>query len=696
MSHADSPPLLVLLTLDIAIIVGLARLVGRGFARFGQPQVVGEIVAGILLGPSFLGWAMPGVTGWLFPDAVLPLLKALSECGIVFFMFLVGMELDPALLRNFGKAAVAVAASSIVTPFVLGFALAYVIGPALAPAGVAPGVFALFLAAAMSVTAFPVLARILAERGMLRSPLGQITLSCAAANDLFAWVLLALIVSLARANDTRAVLIAFGCAVGFVAFMILVARPGLAKLSLLRRTAPNLTQGQLAAVIAILFLCASVAEWLGIHAILGAFLLGAVLPKDPDFVRDLSEKVEDFAIVFFLPLYFAHSGLRTEVTLLDDPRLWAYAVGIIVIAVAGKFVGSAVAARMMGVELRQSVALGVLMNTRGLMELVLLNVGLDLGVVSPELFAIMVLMALTTTLMAAPGLDWAYPNGFAAEPVPTPSPSIDPEQTVLVPIAFSGSGPHLVRLAAGLALPPQPRVYALHIARPAERGLLGAADVAAEGEREALMPAIEYAAEVGVDLRPVALTSATPGADICEVARAKAAGLIVMGWHKPVFTRSVLGGVVDQVLRGTAAGVAVWIDRGLGDHIENILLPYAGTAHDQYALRLGARLAQATHARVTILHVVRPDDERPSVADAVGRNFDFEAPDPHTGAATRVTVLRSDDPVRTVAEQAARHDLTVLGMSEQWEVEPNPFAWRGERIVEVCPSSLLLVRAPLA
>ena len=396
---------LALLLLQIITIILAARLLGWVCKKIRQPTVIGEIAAGILLGPSFAGMYLPGFSAALFPPESLGNLQFLSQIGLILFMFVIGMELDLKVLKNQAQEAVVISHASIVIPFALGMGLAYFIYETFAPQGVQFSSFALFLGIAMSITAFPVLARIVQERGLNKTRLGTMVITCAATDDITAWCLLAAVIAIVKAGSFVSSLYVIALAGAYVLLMLKVIKPFLKRVGDLHSTPENLSKPVVAIFFVTLILSSYATEVIGIHALFGAFMAGAIMPENVRFRTIFIEKVEDVSLVLLLPLFFVFTGLRTQIGLLNEWYLWKIAGLIILVAVVGKFVGSALAARFVGQNWKDSLTIGALMNTRGLMELVVLNIGYDLGILTPGIFAMMVIMALITTFMTGPALD---------------------------------------------------------------------------------------------------------------------------------------------------------------------------------------------------------------------------------------------------------------------------------------------------
>lgn len=409
-------PDLFKLVLQIAVILAACRAVGSIFRRFGQPRVVGEMFAGILLGPSLLGWVAPGISAYLFPTSSLGFLNALSQIGVVVFMFLVGLGINPQELKKHGHAAVLTSHVSITAPFVLAAFLSLYLYPKLSDDSVAFTSFALFMGAAMSITAFPVLARILAERDLLGSRLGTVAIACAAVDDVTGWCILAYIVVLIRsAHKATSIWVTVGGILAFALLMIYGVRHLLRRYETIYRERGQLSENLLALMLLLVLVSALCTEWLGIHLLFGSFLMGAIMPKEQRFVRYILDRFETITVTLLLPLFFAFTGLRTNVGLVKGQEMWIYCGLIILVATVGKLGGSMLASWLSGMQLREAAGLGTLMNTRGLMELVILNIGLDIKVISPALFSMMVLMALATTFMTTPVLEILCPDRLLRE-----------------------------------------------------------------------------------------------------------------------------------------------------------------------------------------------------------------------------------------------------------------------------------------
>ncbi|HEV3278169.1 MAG TPA: cation:proton antiporter [Terriglobia bacterium] len=404
-------PNLATLIIQIGVVIGVSRLVAVLFQKMQQPKVMGEMFAGIMLGPSLLGWVAPHVSSFLFPASSLGYLNALSQVGVVIYMFLVGLALNPKSLRKHGHTAVLTSHVSIIAPFVLGASLALYLYPRLSDDSVSFTGFALFMGAAMSITAFPVLARILSDRGMMGTRLGSLAIACAAVDDVTGWCILAYIVVVVRSyhQTTTPLWVTLGGLAAFLVAMFYGVQRLLGGFETAFKKRGELSENALALMVVVIMVSAVATERLGLHLLFGSFLAGVIMPKDAKFVRYILDKLETTTVVVLLPLYFAFTGLRTSVRVIQGGQMWLFCGLIILIAISGKLGGSMIAARAAGASWREAGGLGTLMNARGLMELVILNVGLDIGVISPALYSMMVVMALVTTFMTTPLLEWIYP-----------------------------------------------------------------------------------------------------------------------------------------------------------------------------------------------------------------------------------------------------------------------------------------------
>ena len=723
--------LLLVLIVQIGLILALSRVMGWLFNRMQQPQVVGEMVAGIMLGPSLFAWLAPHAFTYIFrPDLIdasgihadpTQYLSILSQIGVIFFLFLIGLELDPKLIQNRGHAAVVISHVSIIAPFLLGTALALLLfsevftrTPEMRFTSVA-----LFMGAAMSITAFPVLARILTERNLHKTKVGAVTITCAAVDDVTAWCMLAFVVGIARVTGLKPAIQTAALSVAYVLVMFFVVRPFLRRLEAVYERQGRLSQNVVAVIFLLILASAFTTEKIGIHALFGAFLMGAMMPKGTQFVRHLSEKLEDYTVVFLLPIFFAYTGLKTQIGLLNHAELWLITLLVIAVACAGKFGGSTLAARACGLAWRESAAIGILMNTRGLMELVILNIGRELGVITDAVFAMMVIMALVTTALTTPILNWVYPQrmfGPELEAPPTPTAGVRRRFTVLIPVSDPSSGESLLDLAAAVAGPNKDarQILALHLRPPVDHeAYRSGLDEAAEQADPVLEPIQAKAKAQKIEVEPISFVTRDVAEDIAAVARLRHADLVLIGFHRPVFGRALLGGTVRRVLGEVPADVAIYVNRGT-EMPKRILVPYLGSTHDRLALQLAERLSRNDGGvEITVLHVVPP--HRDSAAQQLGAKTEVDRVFTEPAAATTASasasgggtavataapprtsvhmkVVEDPSPVDAVLREAATADLVLIGVAEEWDLESQFFGFRPQRIALECPTSLLIVR----
>ncbi len=713
----DISVILILLG-QIAIILALSRVMGLLFARLHQPQVMGEMIAGIMLGPSLLGWLAPEWSAVVFPAATVPYLNVLSQVGVLFFLFLIGLELDPKLIRNQGHTAIVISHVSIVAPFLLGAALALYLYPLVftRTSEMRFTSVALFMGAAMSITAFPVLARILTERNLHKTQVGAIAITCAAVDDVSAWCMLAFVVGIARAKGLEPAMWTAVLSLAYVVVMFFGIRPLVRRIEKIYDRQGRLSQNVVAAIFLLMLASAWTTEAIGIHALFGAFLMGAIMPKGTRFVRHLSEKLEDYTVVFLLPIFFAYTGLKTQINLINSPELWLLTGLIIAVACAGKFGGSTLAARACGLPWREASAIGILMNTRGLMELVILNIGRELGVITDAVFAMMVIMALVTTALTTPVLNLVYPERmFSIEAMAGGlggvSRQVRKAFSVLIPVSDPASGSSLLKIASMLTgTKTDHEMLALHLKRPVDRDAYraGLSDAGAAATQETtLAPLLAEAKKIGVNVEPISFVSRDIADDIAGVAQTRHVNLVLMGFHRPVIGHAILGGTVHRVFTTAPADVAIFVDRsspsttsgqplstGSAQVIEakKILVPYLGGTHDRLALELADRMARHTDARVTVLHVVAPKRHDEAVMLGAKTQVEQTFAEPGKASAVQFKVVEHYSPVTAVLEEAKDADLVVIGVSEEWGLESQLLGWRPQRIADESPTSLLIVR----
>ncbi|MEO5890841.1 MAG: cation:proton antiporter [Ferruginibacter sp.] len=539
-------PLAILLVQIVTIILA-ARLLGWVCKKIGQPTVIGEIIAGILLGPSFLGMYFPGLSADLFPTQSLGNLQFLSQIGLILFMFVVGMELDLKVLRNQAKEAVVISHASIIIPFALGLCLAYMIYENFAPTGVQFISFGLFLGIAMSITAFPVLARIVQERGISKTRLGTVVITCAATDDITAWCILAAVIAIVKAGSFVSAIYVIMLAAVYVGIMVKVVRPFLKRVGDLHTTNENLSKPVVAIFFITLILSSYLTEIIGIHALFGAFMAGAIMPENMKFRNIFIEKVEDVSLVLLLPLFFVYTGLRTEIGLLNDAYLWKVCGLIILVAVAGKFIGSALAAKFVGQTWKDSLTIGALMNTRGLMELVVLNIGYDLGVLTPQIFAMMVIMALVTTFMTGPALDFINFSFRKKEGILPDVISPASSFNILISFRNAETGKSLLRLANSFVRKQKENssVTAMHLSPSNE---LHAFNID-QYEKESFAPVVAESKNLNQKITVLFKASSDIHSDIAATANKGNYDLLLVGFQQSIFEGSFLGKVLGFTAR---------------------------------------------------------------------------------------------------------------------------------------------------
>lgn len=594
-------PLGLLLVQIITIIVA-ARFMGWLCTKVGQPTVIGEMLAGILLGPSLLGQLAPQVSEVLFPITSLGNLQMLSQIGLIFFMFIVGMELDLKVLRNKANDAVVISHASIIMPFALGIGLAYFVYEQFAPEGTQFLSFALFIGIAMSITAFPVLARIVQERGIHKTRLGTIVITCAAADDITAWCLLAAVIAIVKAGSMMSALYIMALAAVYVVVMIKIVRPFLHRIGALITAKGIVSKPYVAIFFLTLLLSAVATEVIGIHALFGAFMAGAIMPENNKFRTMFIEKIEDVALIVLLPLFFVFTGLRTQIGLLNDWELWKYTLLIIVVAVAGKFIGSMVAARVVGQSWRDSLMIGALMNTRGLMELVVLNIGYDLGVLSPQIFAMMVIMALVTTFMTGPTLSLIGRFFKKEKPEEDGLPGSN-KSRVLYAFDEPEAGRQLVKIGAAIFNGAETQYTAAHFAETEDLHLY---DIGAY-ENKVFQPAMQVAKSQDLQLRTHFAATGDVDTALIEKTHKGKYDILLMECSQSIYDGSALGKILgftsriinlDKLYRSISrkADIASWdvIDESISSiadrlnidfgilvpkemkEIRNVLIPFGG------------------------------------------------------------------------------------------------------------------------
>ncbi|MBD8388515.1 cation:proton antiporter [Dysgonomonas sp. BGC7] len=695
----------ITLLLQIIVILIVVKLFGWLCKLIGQTTVIGEIIAGVVLGPSLLGYYFPEVSQMIFPPSSLGNIGLLSQIGLILFMFIIGMELDLRVIRNRAQNAVIISHASIIFPFTLGIILAYFIYEEFTHAQVSFISFALFMGIAMSITAFPVLARIVHEKGINKLPIGPIVITCAAIDDITAWCLLAAVIAIVKAGSFSSSIFVILMAVTYVIVMFKVVRPVLKRMVEHQHSKSSITKSTAATFFILLFISAYTTELIGIHALFGAFLAGVIMPSDTKFRNLFTEKIEYVSLIVLLPLFFVYTGLRTEIGLLNTVHLWLICGLIIAVAITGKFLGSAFAARFVGQSWKDSLTIGALMNTRGLMELVVLNIGLDLGILTPQVFAMMVIMALGTTFMTSPSLsliDRIFKRQHSKSEV-----NQKEKFRILIPFASPETGRKLLLVAHYLVKKKQTssEVAMLHTT---EGNLLHQYNIQKE-EDIVFKPIINQAKSLNQEITKIFEVTNDRQASIIKTANKGEYDFVLIGskgytvsdnnilsrfigfsntledtlnrliqkWKGTASNRQLSVSPFDdrtrRIISKTDMQVGIFIDRGLVD-IQNVFVPILDE-DDSFIGQFLERLAGNSNVRITLWDSIHLADKS---LDFVKSVRDVKSANPYLFQAWHNNI-----PVDESILQ--KHDLIILSIGSWKKLEAMDI-----KLIKAMPSTLIL------
>lgn len=577
-AHNIRHPLAILI-LQVILILAVSRTFAFVFSKIGQPPVMGEIIAGITLGPSLFGMLLPDVSAFVFPENTLGNLQFLSQIGLLFFMFIIGMELDLNMFKRKLQQSIFISHTGIALSFVIGIVTGFSIYSLFAPPGTRPIEFALFLGMSMSITAFPVMARILQEKGYTKKAFGSMMIGIAAVDDVTAWCLLAVLIAYIKAGTIMGAIPTVVLSLGYLGVMFFMIQPFLKKVGAIYVSRENLSRAIVGMIFGVMMISSYVTEVIGIHAFFGAFVAGVVMPPNLTFKKVLTEKIEDVSLVLLLPLFFVYTGLRTEIGLLNNPELWKYAILLILLSVSGKFIGGFASSKLTGHSWKESWMVGVLMNSRGLMELVVLNIGYDLGIFSKEIFTIMVLMALTTTLMAGPSLDlieWIYRTRNRKKGIATEENYF----RILISFGPPRMGATLMKIAASLLYHEKHKavVKALHMTPDLEV----TPQQAIIFEKEGFQPIKKVANDQGIKLQTVYRITDQIDHEIIKKTQKDQYDLLLIGGARSLFTENILGGRVGSIIENAECNLGIFIEKGV-DYPRKILIMHALGPYDLIA-----------------------------------------------------------------------------------------------------------------
>lgn len=559
--------------LQLIVIMIVARIMGYLFQLIGQPLVIGEIIAGLILGPSVLGALAPHVSEYLFPEQSIEILRQFSQLGLIFFMFIIGMELDLQSFRKTANKAVLISVASIAFPFISGIIIAIFLYRDFSSENIQFASFALFMGTTLCITAFPILARIVQEKKLTKTPVGNMAISAAAIGDVIGWCILAVVIAIIKSGGISNSLLTIALSVLYIVFMFKVVKPFLYRMGRVYASRETMGKPIVALVFLIILISTLIAEAIGINALFGSFMAGVVMPENLNFKRIFTEKIEDVSLVILLPLFFVATGLRTEIGLINTGSLWLICGLIILVATLSKFGGTVLASKYVGLSWNHSLMLGVLMNSRGLMELIVLNIGYDLGLLSPELFTMLVLMALTTTLVTGPGLNLIQ----AFKPRKIMSEVQDKSYKIMLSFANPKTGGTLLNLSHQImALKASETLFtALHLSPRSDLS----PENAKIFEKESFVPIRRYAEKNDLSLNTIYRNTREISAEIIRTCSVEKPDILIVGSARTIFSTDILGGVIKKVIRESSCDVLVFNERNFAK-IGSILIIHYGNGDD--------------------------------------------------------------------------------------------------------------------
>ena len=694
------------LIMQIAVILLATRFCGALLRLLGQPEVIGEMIGGLVIGPSALGLLAHGAYfHWLFPAQGMQFLDLLAQLGVMFFMFIVGLELDLARVRGKGTSVVATGLVSLLGPFSAGLLIAWLMlkHPALVGHVKSPTAFILMAALAMGMTAFPVLARIINEHNLKDTEVGAFVITTGAVLDVSGWCLLAVVYDLAKVqlSGSGDILSSVGLGVktavlaaAYIVVMMFFVRRFLWRFQSHFELRGHITRDVLALTFFLLLVSSLVTTALGINGIFGAFMLGLVFPSGEKFVRHISSKLEDITLLLLLPIFFATVGMHTDITQLHSATVWKSWGYLIAVLMLTKFLFSSITAKVTGSSWSAAGLTGLLMNTHGVVELVVLSLAWQMGAISSRTLTVLVLAFLAITTIASILLRVAsLPMGRRMMTRPAMSENAKnetPKIHIMASLSQTGTVRGLIRVSHALLGGEPGRVTALLLRQPAESSIAG--DPAITDELDPITVASAEAKVLNLELTTLSPPSLRIARDICKVIEHQQVDWTVLGAHQGIVNTSVLGGVVDYVLKHSGTNVAILINKRLTT-IRRVLVPYLGEAQDAGAMLAAQRISKNADVEITILHVVKP--KRPNETEPLGVKelVDRFLPGTDGGNQIRMTVIETDTPVSAVRERSRDYDLMILGMSPLWRLRQHLLGSNQSSVAVLSTCSVLIVHA---